>query len=85
MTGPLSSWSTGPTEAWASVAFGLLPLGVRRHRWAGPAYGLLAWTMFEAVIAPALGLDQAKEARPMERFMIALDHLVYGTPVARAH
>jgi len=41
--------------------------------------------MFEAVIAPALGLDQAKEARPMERFMIALDHLVYGTPVARAH
>ena len=67
------------------AAFGLLPAGVRRARWAGPAYGLLAWTMFEAVLAPALGLEQAKRARPMERLMFALDHVLYGTLVARAH
>lgn len=78
----LVHWTYG---GLGGAAFGLLPAGVRRYRWAGPAYGLLAWTMFEAVLAPALGLEQAKRARPMERFMFALDHLVYGTLVARAH
>ncbi|MDQ3659709.1 MAG: DUF1440 domain-containing protein [Actinomycetota bacterium] len=78
----LVHWTYG---GMGGAAFGLLPAAVRRHRWAGPAYGLLAWTMFEAVLAPALGLEQAKRARPMERIMFALDHVVYGTVVARAH
>jgi hypothetical protein len=78
----LVHWTYG---GLGGAAFGLLPAGVRRHRWAGPAYGLLTWTMFEAVLAPALGLEQAKRPRPMERFMFALDHVLYGTLVARTH
>lgn len=78
----LVHWTYG---GLGGAAFGLLPAGVRRKKWAGPAYGLLTWTMFEAVLAPALGLEQAKRARPVERFMFALDHVLYGTLVARAH
>jgi hypothetical protein len=66
-------------------AFGLLPRRLRRHRWAGPAYGLFVWTVFEALLAPALGLEQARRARPVERLMFALDHVLYGLLVARAH
>jgi hypothetical protein len=66
-------------------AFGFIPRGLRHHRWAGPAYGLLIWAAFEALLAPALGLEQAQRPRPMERFMFALDHVLYGLLVARAH
>ena len=66
-------------------AFGLMPRRLRRHRWAGPAYGLFVWAVFEALLAPALGLEQARRARPVERLMFALDHVFYGLLVARAH
>jgi hypothetical protein len=66
-------------------AFGFVPQGLRRHRWAGPAYGLLIWAAFEGLLAPALGLEQARQERPMERLMFALDHVLYGVLVARAH
>jgi hypothetical protein len=71
----LVHWSYG---ALGGAGFGLLPDAVRRRRWAGPAYGLAAWLGFEAGLAPALGLRQAHEARPVERMAFALDHLLYG-------
>jgi hypothetical protein len=36
------------------------------------------WLGFEAGIAPALGLSQAKRPRPIERAAFAADHLLYG-------
>jgi hypothetical protein len=68
-------WSYG---AAGGAAFGLLPASVRRQAWAGPLYGLLTWVGFEAVLAPALGLAQAKQVRPVERAVLAGDHLLYG-------
>ena len=55
-----------------------MPESLRRRPWAGPVYGLALWLGFEAVIAPALGLAQAKEPRPVERVAFAADHLLYG-------
>jgi hypothetical protein len=71
----LAHWGYG---AAGGVAFGALPDGVRRKRWSGPAYGLVVWAGFEAVLAPALGLSQAKRLRPVERAALAGDHLLYG-------
>jgi hypothetical protein len=51
---------------------------MRRQSWAGPAYGLVVWLGFELGIAPALGLSQAKRARPVDRLALAADHLLYG-------
>ncbi len=75
----------GLTEAahWAfgaggGAAFGVLPRTMRRRRWAGPIYGLLVWLGFEAGIAPALGLSQAKRVRLLDRLALAADHLLYG-------
>jgi hypothetical protein len=52
----LLHWGFG---ASLGAAFGALPDGVRRRRWAGPLYGVGAWLAFELAIAPALGLPQA--------------------------
>jgi hypothetical protein len=71
----LVHWSYG---AAGGVAFGALPVGLRRHAWAGPAFGLLSWVGFEAGIAPLLGLPHAKKPRAVERLAIAGDHLLYG-------
>jgi uncharacterized membrane protein YagU involved in acid resistance len=71
----LLHWSYG---AQGGAAFGLLPEHVRRRAWAGPAYGLVLWLAFEAVIAPALGLKHAKQPRPVERLALAADHALYG-------
>jgi len=60
------------------AAFGILPRSVRDRAWAGPVYGLLSWLSFETVIAPALGLSQAKRFRPVDRLALAADHLLYG-------
>jgi hypothetical protein len=58
--------------------FGLLPDGLRRRRWFGPAYGVVLWFGFEAVQAPLMGLKQAHEPRPVERVALIADHLLYG-------
>jgi hypothetical protein len=58
--------------------FGLLPDQVRRAAWAGPVYGLVLWLGFELGIAPLLGLKQAKQPRPVERAVLAVDHALYG-------
>jgi hypothetical protein len=71
----LAHWGYG---AGGGAAFALLPDGVRRRAWAGPAYGLALWAGFEAGLAPALGLSQAKQPRPVERAALAGDHLLYG-------
>ena len=72
----LAHWSYG---AAGGAMFGMLPRAVRQHRrWVGPIYGLLIWLGFEAGIAPALGLTQARELRAAERTALAADHLLYG-------
>jgi hypothetical protein len=68
-------WAFG---AGGGAAFGALPRPMRRQSWAGPAYGLVVWLGFEFGIAPALGLSQAKRARPVDRLALAADHLLYG-------
>jgi hypothetical protein len=71
----LAHWAYG---AGGGAVFGALPDGLRRKRWAGPAYGFGVWVGFEAVIAPTLGLSQARQLRAAERLALASDHLLYG-------
>jgi hypothetical protein len=71
----LAHWAYG---AAGGVVFGLLPRQLRRRAWAGPVYGLVTWVGFEAALAPALGLTQAKKLRLGERAALAADHLLYG-------
>jgi len=71
----LAHWGYG---AAGGAAFAMLPAGIRRRAWAGPAYGVAVWLGFEAVIAPVLGLKQAKQLRVAERLALAGDHLLYG-------
>jgi hypothetical protein len=71
----LAHWTYG---AIGGAAFAILPDGVRRRPWAGPAYGLGVWVGFELGLAPMLGLKQAKKQRPVERAALAADHLLYG-------
>ena len=68
--------------ALAGAAFGALPPRVRDRRGAGAAYGAGSWILFEAAIAPALRLVQARERRPLERAVLLADHLLYGAVVA---
>jgi hypothetical protein len=53
---------------------------VRRRRWAGPVYGVLAWAAFEVAIAPALGLP--RRHGKAERLALLADHVLYGMVVA---
>jgi hypothetical protein len=76
----LSHWGFG---AVGGALFGVLPRWLRRRTWAGPGYGLLIWLGFEAGLAPALGLSQAKATRPVERAAFAADHLLYGQVLAK--
>jgi hypothetical protein len=71
----VAHWAFG---AGGGAAFGALPGGMRRRRWAGPLYGLVVWLGFELGIAPALGLSQAKRTRPVDRLALAADHVLYG-------
>ena len=71
----VAHWAFG---AVGGAVFGALPRTARRRRWAGPVYGLAVWLGFEMGIAPALGLSQAKRARPVDRLALAADHLLYG-------
>lgn len=71
----VAHWTYG---AVGGAVFGALPEGVRRRAWAGPIYGLVLWLGFEAALAPALGLVEARERRLVERASLAGDHLLYG-------
>ncbi len=76
----LSHWGFG---AVGGALFGVLPRGLRRRGWAGPAYGLLVWLGFELGLAPALGLAQARKPRLVERAAFAADHVLYGIVLAK--
>jgi len=71
----VAHWAYG---AGGGAMFALLPEGVRRRPWAGPAFGLAVWLGFEAGLAPVLGLKQARKLRAAERGALAADHLLYG-------
>jgi len=71
----LFHWGFGAT---GGAVFGLFPQNVRMKAWAGPVWGLGIWLLFEAGVAPALGLSQAKKVRPIDRVTLAADHLLYG-------
>jgi hypothetical protein len=71
----LAHWGYGGI---GGAGFGLLPNGIRRQPWAAPTYGLALWLGFELGLAPALGLAQSKQMRPVERLALAADHLLYG-------
>jgi len=75
----LAHWVYG---AGGGAAFALLPRSFLEKQWAGPAYGLATWAVFELSIAPVLGLEQATKIRPVERLMFAMDHLLYGVILA---
>ena len=71
----IAHWTFG---AAGGAAFGALPDRVRHRPWAGPVYGMVVWLGFELGIAPALGLNQAKRVRLVDRAALAADHVLYG-------
>jgi hypothetical protein len=73
----LTHWGYG---AFGGVLFGLLPSRVRGRPWAGPIYGAAFWAVFEAAIAPALGLPRHPRTS-VERLALLADHLLYGIVV----
>ena len=75
----LAHWGYG---AVGGATFALLPAAIRRHRWSGPAYGIAAWSLFEGVLAPMLGLRKPSERSTSERAAIIADHVLYGLVVA---
>ncbi len=76
----LAHWAYG---AVAGAVYAVLPRPLRRHGWAGPAYGIAVWLLFEAALGPALlGLERTKERPLSERLALAADHTLYGAVVA---
>jgi hypothetical protein len=71
----LIHWAVG---AQLGLLFGLLPERLRMKPWAGPAYGVLTWFGFDAVLAPALGLKQRRWPHGAERAVFLVDHLLFG-------
>ena len=68
-------WQVG---ALGGATFAVLPDGLRKRAWAGPAWGVLIQSSFGLAIAPALGLKQAKRPSVREQAALLADHLVYG-------
>ncbi len=75
-------WGYG---AGGGAAFALLPAGVRRAAWSGPVYGVALWLAFEFALAPALRLPEAGQLRPLERALLAVDHMLYGYVLGEGH
>jgi hypothetical protein len=73
----LIHWSYG---AAGGVLFGMLPRWLRRRTWVGPAYGFAFWTVFEAAIAPVLGVDRGRQGL-REQLALLIDHTLYGVVV----
>ena len=74
----LAHWSYG---ASAGTVFALLPRRLRASRLAGPVYGVLAWGLFEVLLAPALGLGHARREASRERWALLADHVFFGLVV----
>lgn len=71
-------WAFG---AVGGAVYGSLPPVLRGGAWAGAVYGVVVWVLFEAVMAPLLGVDRPGRKRE-ERLAIAADHVLYGVIVA---
>ena len=67
----------------AGAAYAALPDVLRAHRASGPVYGFATWLLYEAVLAPTLGLSHARRRRPVERIALAADHVLYGLVLDR--
>ncbi|GIG90761.1 hypothetical protein Pen02_56970 [Plantactinospora endophytica] len=74
----LLHWAYG---AGGGMLFGVLPRRLRRQPWTGPVYGFAFWAVFEAGIAPLLGVDQRRHGG-REPLALLADHLLYGVVVA---
>lgn len=68
-------WGIG---AAGGAAYALLPRGLRRRRWSGPVWGLAIWVSFDALAAPALGVEHAGRRHVRQRVALIADHLLYG-------
>ena len=76
----VAHWAYG---AVAGAVYANLPGPLRHRGWAGPAYGIAVWLLFEAVLGPALlGLERTKQRPLSERLTLAADHTLYGAVVA---
>ena len=71
----LVHWIVG---AMAGALFGLLPDRVRHLPGSGPVYGVTVWLGFDAVVAPALGLQVRDWPRAHERAVFLADHALFG-------
>ena len=71
----LVHWGMG--AAFGAV-YGMLPEEIRRRPWSGPAFGLVAWMGFDAVVAPALGLTTRDWPKGRERAVFIADHVLFG-------
>ncbi|SHF46386.1 hypothetical protein [Streptoalloteichus hindustanus] len=71
----LMHWAYG---AVGGAAYSALPRRLRRRWSTGPLYGVLLWGLFEAVMAPLLGLRRTRQPRPAERVALLVDHVLYG-------
>jgi len=71
----LAHWAHG---AAAGAAFAVVPARLRRAWWSGPAFGLGVQGVFEALVAPALGVEHAPRRPVATRALVALDHVLYG-------
>jgi hypothetical protein len=77
----LAHWAYG---AVAGAVYATLPEPLRHPRWAGPAYGISVWLLFEAVLGPVLlGLERTRTRPLSERLALAADHALYGAVVAK--
>lgn len=64
------------------VVYALLPERIRQQWWAGPCYGVAVWLVFEAAIAPVLGLRHPERRKLLARAALVADHALYGVVVA---
>jgi hypothetical protein len=65
------------------AAYVLVPAGIRRLPFAGPAFGLAVWAGFETLVAPPLGKPHARRRPALARLAIAADHALYGAILGR--
>ena len=69
--------------AFGGAVYGSLPSGWRRAPWSGPLYGAMLWVLFDAVLAPLLGVAVHHRRPVLDRISLVADHLLYGTVLSR--
>lgn len=76
----LLHWGYG---AVGGAVHGALPTTLRNRTWSGPAYGVALWALYDAVLAPALGVAVHRRRPVADRLSLIADHLLYGTVLTR--